>query len=195
MSTLTIDRYLAALPAGIDSYPDYTQKGSITRSYLASPEVASSLHALPQRVRELAASPPTVAQWVPEVVANVVFLSMTERLGIEGFEDFVYRENKALLEGPLYAILFKLVSPERVLRSATSRWAQFHRGIELEAPRISRGQAEVDMRCPPALLPPILARVYTMAFRAALEAAGGNAVTVELVAERPDGYTFGARWR
>lgn len=192
---LSIERYLATLPHGVDSYPEYEQKGSIIRSYLDSGAFDGSGVELPAAVRALLASPPAPTQWVPEVHANVLFLVMMGKLGETGFEDLVYRENTRLLSGPLYAILFKLVSPERVLRASGARWAQFHRGIELAPIRPGHNEASVDMRCPLALLPGPLARVYATAFRAALEAAGGKQVRVEMVGERPDGYRFHATWR
>ncbi len=191
---LTIERYLAGLPQGVDSYPAFEQKGTIVRSYVDSGELDVSGVELPPAVRAWVASPPTATQWIPEVHANVLFLVMMGKLGETGFEDLVYRANTRLLQGPLYAILFKLVSPERVLRASGARWSQFHRGIELAPIRPGHNEASVDMRCPLALLPAPLARVYATAFRAALEAAGGKEVRVEMVGERPDGYTFHATW-
>lgn len=191
-----IERYLAGLPDGLGSFPTYVQKGSVFREFLRGFAASRLLPALPAEVAALITTPPSVNEWIPEVHANVVWVAARAELfpDDDAFEEMAHRQNLRLISSPLYAILFKLVSPERVLRSASSRWAQFHRGIELGTPTFREREATIEMRCPRGLVPSFLAKAYATGFRAALEAAGGRHVRVELVDQAASGFTFRGTW-
>ncbi len=191
-----MDDYVAGLPAGLDSYPEVIVKASVLREFtreLAGSDLAGKL---PEAVGELITSPPPVSAWVPEVHAVTLFVGVRYLLmeSDASFLEWAYKHNTRLLRGPLYAILFKLVSPERVLRGASERWGHFHRGIELGAPKLAKGSATLTMTCPPKLMPRFLAAAYGTGFRAALEAAGASSVTLELLQSNATSFQFQGTW-
>ncbi len=193
---LTVESYLASLPAGLDSYPDCQQKASVFRVFLAGIRPESFSARLPPTLATLATSPPPVNLWLPEVHAHAVFIAAREAAFAddEAYERFAYRQNAALLESPLYSILFKFVSPERVIRGAPSRWGHFHRGMTLVPEMSEPGRAALRLQASPGLLPPLLARCYGTAFRAALEAAGAKHVSVELTPIESRAFRYAASW-
>jgi hypothetical protein len=194
--TPTVEAYLASLPSGVDSYPECQQKASVFHEFLRDIELAPLGPNVPPAIVALVESPPPSTAWLPEVHANAVFLAARARAFAddEAFVRHAYRVNVILLQSPVYAILFRFISPERVLRGATSRWAHFHRGMELVIDRIETGRATVRLVFPPGLMPPLLGRCYATAFRAAIEAAGGLNTIVELVAFDAVSFECRARW-
>ena len=191
-----IEGYLSGLPEGVDSYRGYEQKGSIFREFMKGFAASKLLAELPLAAAALVRTPPAVSQWVPEVHANVVWVAARAALfeSDEAFSNMAYQQNLRLISSPLYSILFRLVSPERILKTAASRWGQFHRGITIAAPIVRGREVTLEMRAPPGLLPTFLAKAYSTGFRAALEAAGGRAVVVELATQSSSGFSFHGTW-
>lgn len=195
---LTVERYLADLPDGVASYPTYVQKASVLRSFLTEGAIpAALLQRLPPELRAGLEPMPPVNQWIPEAHANAVILGVRDLHfdTDDAFERWVYQQNLALLRGPLYIALFRVVGPTRVMNGGAARWAQFHRGITLSIRVAKDQQAEVTLTCPPELLGPLMARCYTTAFRAALEIAGAKDVSVRLAASHAKGFDLTASWR
>ena len=191
-----LEAYVAGLPQGLDSYPAFEQKASIFRVFLTGVPIAAVTDRLPAQLATLVASPPPVNSWMSEVHANAVFTAVRSECypDDDAFVRAAYRNNAQLLASPLYSILFKLVSPERVARGAAARWAQLHRGMTLAAIAVSQGSATLRLRTPPGLVTPLIARCYATAFRAALEAASGRDVNVEVSSDAAEGFRFQASW-
>jgi len=189
--------YLDALPLAEESYPDYLQKASVYRQFLALTPGAGLAEALPPSVRRLVTDPEPVSAWIPEVHAVAIYLSAYD----VGFADEVaYLEhwkkvNDALLGGPLYRILMRVVSPTIVLRGARSRWGNFHRGLGFHVDNLSPGNLEARLTYPVALLPEVLAVSYTSAFQAALELAGAREARLRVVSYTPTRTHFAGTWR
>ena len=192
-----VSSYLEALPSDLESYPDHLHKAAIFREFLVGLDTAELAEAVPSELAPLVLTPPPVNAWLPEVHAHAVYIAACDVLFADeaAFVRAAYENNLRLLESPLYNILFKLVSPERVLGGAASRWSKFHRGQELVLDEAGHGRAVVRLVAPMGLTTPLLARCYGTGFRAAIEAAGGAGVKVEVEATGRGGYRFEARWR
>jgi hypothetical protein len=190
-----MEAYLASLPRGLESYPACQQKAVILRSFVTPAMRPQIEAALPPEVRPLLEHMPAVTEWIPEVHATTIYLAARDATGSdEAYVASAYELNRNLLSGTMYRILFTFVSPARVLKGATSRWGQLHRGTELRPRSVGENEAVMRLSCPPNLVPPVLALAYGTAYRAAVELAGGRNVTVTCSEGGPGGYTYVAEW-
>jgi len=191
-----LDRYLAGLPRGLESFADHVQKAAVFRQFVSGLPIAEQAHRLPPPLDGLVRAPPPVSAWLSEVQATAVLTSLRDLFfsDDEGFFKYAYDTNRRVLESVFYRVLFKLVSPQRVLRGAEARWAQLHKGMELfVAMRGDRG-AEVRLVYPPGLLPDVIATAYSTAFRAAVEVAGARAASFTVVERSRTQTTFHGAW-
>lgn len=197
-----LDRYLAQLPNGFDSYPAAHAKGSVVLPYLVG-AVGASLRRcadLPAPLRALLDAPPTVAGWVPEVTLAALIVAAYEAHfasagGPDALQAFILETNRATLSGPAYRILFMVASPERLLGGAAQRWAAFHRGSTLSLARRADGVAELDLAHPPAIFPEHSFRGHGATFALAAELAGGRNVRMSWAHARPGLTRYTVTWR
>lgn len=193
-----MEHYLVSLPLALRSYPTHTQKASVLRQIVGELPIAGDAAGLPDELKALAQSPPPVTSWIPEVHATALYLALRDLYFDDdaGFVDYSYRRNRALLESPLYWILFKLVSARALLRQAPGRWAQLHKGVELGVKLDPKEESvEIRLNNPPYLVPDLLGRCYATAFTAAIELAGAKDAGFELVESSPSGSLFRGKWR
>jgi hypothetical protein len=195
-----LDAYVARLPNGFDSYPQAELKASVLHNFFGDDKKLLSHHAskLPAPVRALIEKLPAESAWVRECHATGLFMALidAELHGEDAFIDFAYRKNKKLLDSIAYRILFRVLRPRTVVNGAVSRWDVFHRGgVTLELVDVADDAASIRLRYPAHLVPPVMARAYTTAFRAAIELAGAKGCSVDLVASDDASATFVARWR
>lgn len=126
--------YLDSLPAGLDSYPDATVKGSLVRALVERVPPAVLESDLPPEIRRLYDEPPLVSDWVPEVRLTAM-AKVARDLAFdsdEGLQGFVREGLTEVFGGPLYRIVFALVSPTRLAKSGTKRWSAIVRGTKRE---------------------------------------------------------------
>lgn len=191
-----LDEYLAALPRGLDSFADHVQKAAVVRHFTGGLELLAHADRLPAPLAAIVRDPPPVTAWVPEVHATALLTALRDLFFTddESFFRYAYDTNRRLLESAFYRILFKLISPQRVLRGAESRWSQMHRGMQLSVTR--RGDREADVRLvyPPGLLPDVIATAYGTAFRAAVEVAGARGAEFAVVERSRTHTTFRGAW-
>jgi hypothetical protein len=194
-----VDAYLASLPDGLASYPDIVQKASVYREFIRFLPTSAAAGKLPAPVEALLTKPVPASAWVPEVHVTTLFLGIVDT-GFTKDEEFIARAliaNKELLTGPLYRLLMMVASPAYLARNAEARWNTFHRGIKMvteSLPEGKSGSAQFRLEYPKKLLPDLLARSYTTAFQAALEAAGARGVVVEVVRYDDEACTFKCTW-
>ncbi len=189
--------YLASLPAGIDSYPECRMKGAVVRSLLDTLTGYAPPTSLPRAIVELFEHPPAPSGWVPEVPVHALMtITAHDHHGGElAYLEHALHGNRALLDSLAFRILFRFVSPKKVLIQATERWQLFHAGtqIEVETTRDRRGGVLL-MRTPPQHCPLLVAKGYAMAIRAAVEAAGGKTVDIDAEARSPTLIAYDVRW-
>jgi len=192
-----MEAYLAGLPGGLSSYPNHRQKATVFRAFIEGIDLTPYAAQLPTRLAVLIAKPPSPHSWLTEVEATAVYLALID-LVFQDEERFIahaYERNRQLLDGPLYRILFRLAGKERLARGMASRWGTMHTGIALIAMAIpGRSEATVRLEFPAGLIPPVIARCYVTALRAAFEVAGARDVVFELVEESPTLLELRGRW-
>lgn len=194
----SMDAYLSDLPAGLDSYPDHRQRGSILRQFLEGRSAAELARRLPPTLGELVLNPPPLSSWLPEAHATAVYLAIRD-LYSKSDDDFVehcYQGNRRLLSGPTWRIMFLVVTPESLLRGGNARWAKMHDKVELRVePKDEPGKVELELRFPRALVPPLMSRVHGSGFRAAVEVAGGKDVAFALSSSGETASRLVGTWR
>jgi hypothetical protein len=175
------------------------QKATVSREFLRfMPTI--NLGTIPPVVEALINRRPGASAWIPEVHVASLFLAVLDAHFADesGFVERSYVANKELLTGPLYRMLMFVASPSYLVKNAESRWNTFHRGISLVSdalPTERTGTAHFHLAYPPHLIPAVLCRSYTTAFRAAVEAAGGREVTAEVAGWLPERCSFTISWR
>ncbi|MFO0560693.1 MAG: hypothetical protein U0269_21940 [Polyangiales bacterium] len=193
-----MNRYLAALPNGLDSYPQCAMKGSVVRFLIAKLPEKHLLEELPEPLRELATFPPLPTAWVREVHASALTVYLT--WAVFGSEDALvtqaYKDNLSLLDSVAYRILFRFVGAHRLLPQVASRWSLFHQGTELTVVEKARPHegGVVRLKTPPHHVPSVLAKAYSTAFRAAVEIAGGRNATMETRVVDATTIEYRGRW-
>ena len=175
----TLAHYLSVLPQGLDSYPQYVAKASLLRSILDDHPLTQFASELPRALVDLAVRPPPLSAWVSEVhfhaITRVVSdLHFRER---SQFVAWSYEAQKRLLSSPLYSLLFAVISPERGLMLAHSRWETFHRGITLRVERMP-GQSRVIYGFPPHLFDEFDLGPTLEGLRAAFELMGAKSIQI-----------------
>lgn len=193
-----MEQYIAALPKGLDSYPECQQKGSIFRSVFAGFDTRPLADALPPALAQLFRSPPQASEWVHEGRATAVYLAAADVLwGDELFVTHAYKNNYALLDSTMYRILFRLVGSRRLLTKASSNWALFHKGTSLSLREFDERElrAIVELEAPANHVPALLADGYGTALRAATEIAGHSQVECVCESYSDALIRFRVRWK
>lgn len=191
-----VERYLAGLPAGLDSFPECMAKGALVRNLLEREVVHVLLPKLPEPLRALAEDPPIGSEWIPEVHFGSLLLAVADARGLDddGLLAWTRDRNRSLFRSPAYRILMSVASPAHLLRFAGARWGNWHRGSTLEVEGIADEGVRAALRFPPTLFDGALAAVYGEAFTAALEMARASAPRVQVVTEEPGLVRYLASW-
>lgn len=196
MALELLEEYLAQLPAGLASYPEAQHKGSVLRAFCEGTQVEQHVAALPSELQALIKHPPAASSWTTEVQANALYLAIAELCFPSGdaWVEFAHRANRRLLEGPLYAMLFRLFGAKRLAAGIAGRWEQMHRGTQLTLTGFEPGTARFLLRTPRRLMTPLIVRSYATAARAAFEVAGEKNVEGGVGAVADDAIEFFAKW-
>ena len=198
-----LERYLARLPLGLDSYPEAGVKGSIVRSVLGHPamQTLADTTEIPAVVRRIIAEPPLASGWVNEVHFNALSCALVDIAfdradGLERYEDWGVELSRGLFSAPLYRALFTVMNPSHLLTAVSMRWGAFHRGSVLtHASHPERDVIDLRLACPAHLHPPPILHATTGGFRAAIEATGGVATSVRWSADTPTTVRWLFRWK
>jgi hypothetical protein len=178
--------YLRGLPAGIDSYPDSVVKTSTFRFALEDKPVPLEDGEVPEALERLVRRPPAVNSWVPEVQMVGVFKLIGDHHfekhgGTPAFLRWVNEQNKALLGGPLYRVLFWMVPIETLFYGIEQRWTAFRRGTGLRLIERRSGQARMELTYEPHLLDQEGLLAIGTAFEAIATLAGAKTSRVEVI--------------
>ena len=191
-----LDRWLAGVPRGLDSYPEVRAKGALLRNVLEGQPLSELVGRLPAPLRVHVEEPPLAGDWVPEAHLAGLILSIADlrRLTDGELRAWIRERNRALFRSPAYKILMAVVSPGAMLRSAARRWEYWHRGTSLEVEGVADDGVRAVLRFPPGLFDGTMLCVFAGAFAAALEVARAADPEVTVVSEGLDRATFLARW-
>jgi hypothetical protein len=188
-------RYIAGLPEGLDSYPDFRIKAAFSRSLLD--ELPTPPVGLPGPIGELVAHPPMISAWIPEVHHQALIVGVVERVfdgDQETFLDLMLRMQRRLLGRKIYAPLLQLIDPSRLLKQAAKRWTNFHRGTTLEVTPVGDREARVGLPHPAGLFSTPGRRALAGGFRAAIEAGRTHEADVTVVEASAERTEFRLRW-
>jgi hypothetical protein len=171
--------WLERLPRGLDSYPDCQVKGSLLRRLVKSQMLHPHAGDLPPRIRAWLETPPLVSAWVPEVHLFAALHALRDLVFDDtALDDYVSAGIQRMISGPLYKIMFLVVSPKRLLQGIGRRWDQFHRGTTLDVGNDQGATLDAVVTHPPHMYSPTIQRVTAASFRTAVVAAGGEGYRV-----------------
>lgn len=191
--------YLSRLPDGLGSHRECEVKGSVVREVAAGFD-AATIATLPPVLREVIANPPPVSSWVHEVPLNVLLLvqheTLVRRTGQrDAMFDRAFDATRALLNTPLYKILFIVVSPERLFSGLDRRWNAMRRGTSIELLELAPMRARIRAHFPTQHYNETLVKIRAASLRASLSCAGAKDVEVTIDAVTKDRCDWSARWR
>ena len=186
--------YLRRLPDGLDSHKQCQVKGSVLLSLLGSTPVPFAREGLPATIVALLDNPPLPNEWVSEVVFNALVMAHEERMEPGVLAEWILVRNRRLMRSPLYAVLFRLAGPERILSGAANRWRAFRRGTELRVVEQTRGSATVQINFPHRLYTANIVSNLTLALGAACEVAGARNFVGEVETLSDVSARCRARW-
>lgn len=173
----SVAKYLERIPGGLAAYPHCISKASLLRSVLQDFAIDRLAPGLPTTLADLVRNPPPSGHWIPEVHFRAVMRAILDEFFGDPakFLAWTYSAQQRLLGGPLYRMLFVLMTPERIARSAHSRWDSFHRGSKIDF-EIFSGYGIATLIHPPYCYELIDHEATIAGFRVALELAGGRHV-------------------
>lgn len=192
----TVARYLDQLPSGIDSYPQYQAKASLLHSVLADHSLVSVADALPSVLSEMIIRPPPLSGWLSEVHFRCIIRVVLDAFFRDRrkFVTWSYDAQHKLLSGPVYGLLFTLLSPERGLKVGATRWAAFHKGMTVDiVPGEHSGR--VTFRFAAHLFDDLDHEVTLAGLRVAIELMGARGVRVMERTETATSASALMQWR
>jgi hypothetical protein len=184
--------YVAALPNGLDSYPQCRARTDVNRVVLERfPKLLEHGGVDPSLVQRLVRAT-RAGDWMTEVEAVTTRLMVRDTALVT---DTAYRQwNHAVaaevFSRPMYRVLMYVMSPTLVLMGASKRWAAFREGTTLVS-RADKSKRELELSYPPKLYTEIVLHGIGEAFRAALVAAGAKEPLLDL----DEAGAEKARWR
>ncbi len=197
------------LPSVLDDYPlrsvtggaqSFRRRGGEARPALLEEgdlERSPVIDQLPPVLADLVRSPPPSSAWLPQVHFRCILRAILD-LYFQGDEAAMaawsYGSQKKLLGGPLYRVMFALLSPERVVQLAPQRWGHFHRGLSMHVD-IHPQQVEGTLRYPPNIYRRLDHELSLAGIRAVIELAGGRDVRLEILETSPTQGRSRITWR
>ena len=91
-------------------------------------------------------------------------------------------------------VLALLVSPDRLLTGIEKRWGAFRRGSEIHVVNRAKNTAQLQLRYPACLYPPLSTQSMSVAFQAAMEHAGAKQARVEAATSSATETVFTVHW-
>ncbi len=192
-----LTRYLARLPAGLDSYPEARGKASLYRSMLDERllEKARSCP-LPSPLDQMVAAPHPVSSWIPEVHSNAMLLAIRDLADTDeqSFDAYSYARLRDLFAGPLYRVLLQLASPSLLIRAAAYRWDSFHRGSAFTLEDWSAHGAQIRIDYPRHLWNAQLGSGLRVGLQVILDISGARDCTLQVRDCTPETMRIVGRW-
>lgn len=193
-----LDNYAHKLPGGFTAFPTALMKASILRDAIASRPLSSlAMDGLPTALRATLRDPPLPNTWLPvtHVVGTLLAIADEYQLDERTFLAWRGEQYRALFSGPLYRVLFAVLSPERLVGGAAHKWKSLTRdSLVLDRVETKHGAAEIAVSWPAHLLPPLVARSLMEGVRAALELSGAKEPSLEMHRAASTGAVYSLRW-
>lgn len=187
--------YVAALPRGLDSYPQCRVRTAVTRltlerfpKLLAHPGIADEYK---ERLRGVLAD----GEWMPETVGTTLRI-LTREIVFESDADYkawTFEISSEVFRRPAYRVLMYVMSPSLVMLGATRRWNAFREGTKLVA-NVSGNVGDIRLTFPPQLYPLLVLEGFGEALRASLVAARARNVQLALDDAQPESARWSVSW-
>lgn len=170
--------YVRGLPEGLDSYPECASKASVWRNILKWTDASSLAGSVPPELLVFSSPDMVDGAWISAARSFAGHLALRDCLfpTDEAMYEHFRMVDRELLSGRLYRVLFALASPRMVVHAADRRFASMFKGITLEARDAGTHRVQLSLKYPPGLLPPLVGRLYLIAFEEAARLAGGKNV-------------------
>lgn len=189
-------RYLAALPEGLDSYPESQSKGSLVRSTLQWHDARELLSELPETLALLVREPPPAAIWTPAVHGIALVHAVCDRYYRSDEEVLAWgaRRSRALAKQGLYRAVLRVSGP-RFLFSMTPRLnSMLQRGTHFENVALEPGRVLARLTYPPHLHSRRTLLGTVALCRTLVELTGGECTGAEMPECTETHATFECTW-
>jgi hypothetical protein len=179
--------YVTSLPEGLDSYPECASKASIWKNILRGTDASSLAGRVPPELLVFSSPSMLDGAWISAAQSFAGHLALRDCLfpTDDAICEHFRKLDRELLSGRLYRALFALASPRLVVHAADRRFGSMFKGITLEAHDSARHRVELSLRYPHNLLPPLVGRLYLIAFEGAVSLAGGKSVVGKVLDHGP----------
>jgi hypothetical protein len=192
--------YVAALPGGLDSFPECRVIGDAVENLVAALAGLKDAVGVPPVIRQILRGS-AVPAWCSEVHSNAMLHLLRDAVhpGDDEFLRWAYDDSRLVFKRPAYRVLMAVLSPSLVVLGAANRWSTFHQGTRLTAHRTAvEGNGRMGTRAtltyPSHLFSTLVLRRQQQAFLAAIDAAGAKQATVALEERGPSEAMFVASW-
>lgn len=189
--------YLSALPCGLASYPECCGKASVWNNILQHTDTKGLSERLPEELAALIRLQRVPGAWLPVAHSFAGHLLLRDCLFATDeaiYEHFRYVD-RHLLSGPLYRVLFAVASPTMMVQASDRRFGALFKGIRFRTESLGKDRVLIELTYPPGLVPPLVGRLYLIAFEVAVELAGGFDVRGKVLAHKPDRTHYELGWR
>ncbi len=188
--------YLAALPEGLDSYPECQTKGSLFRSALAGHDV-NELKGLPEVLHKHIHDPPPAGLWIPAVHVIATVHAICDRYYPSEQEVLAWgmRRTSTVAAHTFYRPLLRVSGP-RVFFSMTARVNRlFQRGTSFDMEVNERGRSVARLSFPPYLHTRLSLLGTISLCNRVVELTGGTPLGTEMAELGPTFALFDCRWK
>ncbi len=188
-----LERYIAQLPNGLDSFPECEIKASVFRTVLEFSDVA--LVGLPAPLQQLIEDPPPHNSWVPQCQGLALIIASVEaqQLAGDGEGAWIQAAAAKIFQSSMYRILMKVASPRILFKGSGMRWSAFFRGTSL-APVLGERVADIVLECPEPMFTLDLATIFEDVFRAATNFTDENTGLLNLDTFSPGAVVYRGAW-
>jgi hypothetical protein len=193
----SLSSYLAALPAGIDSYPECRTKGAIVRSAIDDSDLMGVVDVAPAPIASLLRERPPITAWVPAVHADAIFHmhcdlhARSERAML----DWTYVRSTRASSSKAYRHLLAVAGPRFFLRTGAQLHGLFQQGTHLVVPELEGRRALLVLSHPPHLHSRLNQLSNVALVRALVDLTGGKETHVEMIEQSPTGARYEASWK
>jgi hypothetical protein len=188
--------YLAALPAGLASYPECQAKTSLSVTLLQGmPLPRPKPSEVPEPLSRFLERPPS-SLWMPEVEARALALIIADHylMSDKQYLAWVKAQNSSFFASLMYRAVMSFVSPASLIPRATERWAAVHRGSTLTAEFVGPRDVDVTLTFPPHLFSGLALEQLVAVFEALFERSKARDPEVMLAEISPTRGIYHARW-
>ncbi len=191
-----LSAYLAALPAGLGSYPECQVKTSLSLTHLEGmPLPRPDPSQVPEPLSRYLARPPS-SMWMPEVEARALSIAVADhfRMTDAQYLGWVKAQNRTFFRSLMYRSVMSFISPSWIIPKATARWAAVHRGSVLAAEFVGPTDVDVVLTFPPHLFAGLALQQLVAVFEAVFEHSNARNPKVTLATVDETRAVYRAHW-